>query len=74
MTHGTSTCPCMCLTLAQARADFFVAQWPPRPLVGHLSSVSDYAGPCARELRLSGMNEEQLLAIAKYCRLESPCQ
>jgi len=35
---------------------------------------SEYVGPCAGELTLSGMSREQLLAIAKYCRLELPCQ
>ena len=35
---------------------------------------TDYAGPCAGELVLSGMSEEQLLAIAKHCRLELSCQ
>ena len=35
---------------------------------------ADYAGPCASELTLSGMSEEQLRAVAKYCRLELPCQ
>ena len=45
-----------------------------KDVAGACVASSDYAGPCAGELRLSGMNEEQLLAIAKYCRLESPCQ
>ena len=35
---------------------------------------TDYAGPCAGELALSGMSEEQLLAVAKHCRLELSCQ
>ena len=35
---------------------------------------SDYRGPCASELTLSGMNEEQLRAIAKYCSLDISCQ
>ena len=35
---------------------------------------SDYVGPCASELTLSGMSEEQLRAIAKYCRLQLACQ
>lgn len=34
----------------------------------------DYVGPCASELTLSGMNEEQLRAIANYCRFELSCQ
>lgn len=41
---------------------------------GACVASSDYGGPCANELSLSGMNEEQLLAIAKYCRLVLPCQ
>ena len=35
---------------------------------------SDYGGPCASDLTFSGMSEEQLMAIAKICRLELPCQ
>ena len=38
--------------------------------VAHL----DYAGPCASELALSGMSEQQLRAVAKYCGLELACQ
>ena len=41
---------------------------------GACVASSDYVGPCASELTLAGMNEEQLLAIARYCRLELPCQ
>jgi len=41
---------------------------------GTCAASADYAGPCARELTLSGMSEEQLRAIAKYCRLELACQ
>lgn len=37
-------------------------------------SNAGYVGPCASELTLSGMNEEQLRAIAKHCRLELACQ
>lgn len=35
---------------------------------------SDYAGPCASELALSAMSEEQLKAVAKYCRLDLACR
>ena len=41
---------------------------------GACVASSDYGGPCASELTLVGMSEEQLLAIAKYCRLDLPCQ
>jgi CPW-WPC domain-containing protein len=41
---------------------------------GACAASADYAGPCASELTLSGMSEEQLRAVAKYCRLELACQ
>ena len=41
---------------------------------GSCVASSDYVGPCANELNLLGMNKEQMLAIAKYCRFEFPCK
>lgn len=41
---------------------------------GTCIASADYVGPCAGELTLSGMSEEQLRAVAKYCRLELACQ
>lgn len=37
-------------------------------------ATADYVGPCASELTLSGMSEEQLRAVAKHCRLHLACQ
>ena len=41
---------------------------------GACVASSDSVGPCASELTLSGMSEEQLRAIAKYCLLQLVCQ
>lgn len=33
-----------------------------------------YGGPCASNLKLLGMSEEQLMVIARVCSLDLPCQ
>ena len=41
---------------------------------GACVASADYDGPCASELALAGMSEEQLRAVAKHCRFELACQ